>query len=82
MPKPPNDTYKYWFRVDRVNVHMGITKNLVASEQLLLHSGECSIYKDVHYHWKQGRIVQVGRATTAEAAMHWERNNACNYSWN
>ncbi len=82
MTQAPNDTYKYWFMVKHVNVHMGITKNLEAKEQQHLRSGQCSIYKGAHYYWKHGRIVQVGKATTAAAATHWERNNACNYTWN
>jgi hypothetical protein len=82
MAQPPNDTYKYWFKVDHVKVHMGITNNLEEIELQHLHSGQCSIYEGRHYHWKNGRIVQVGEATTKEVAMHWERENGCNYGWN
>ena len=76
------NTYKYWFKVDQVKVHIGITDNLESEERQHLRSGQCSIYKGVHYYWKNGHIVQVGEATTRKSATQWERENGCNYGWN
>ncbi len=60
MPKP-RDTYKYQQKVGNKIVHGGITNDLERREQE--HQGK----------WPKSRIVQVGRATTEEAARKWEK---------
>jgi len=56
------DTYKYHLKDGRRIVHRGITSDLSRREQE--HQAE--------YHGT--RIRQVGRRTTREAALDWERN--------
>ncbi len=53
------DTYKYQFKVGNRIVEHGITKDLDRREAELLEQ------------WPGGRIKQVGRITTAEAAHKW-----------
>lgn len=51
---------KYDFKISNKIVHSGITKDLERRE-------------DEHQQrWPAGHIVQVGRATTEEAARSWE----------
>ena len=54
------DTYKYDFKVGHKIVHSGITRDLEQREQ------------QHQQRWPTGHIVQVGRATTEEAARAWE----------
>lgn len=56
------DTYKYHLKSGRQIVHRGITNDLSRrkKEHLTQHPGS--------------RIRQVGRRTTREAALEWERN--------
>jgi predicted GIY-YIG superfamily endonuclease len=59
MGKPRN-THKYDFKVGNKIVHSGITNDLDRREQEHRQS------------WPKGHIVQVGNATTEEAARKWE----------
>jgi predicted GIY-YIG superfamily endonuclease len=59
MSKPRN-TYKYDFKVAKKIVHSGITSDLERREQ------------EHKQRWPKGHIVQVGRATTEDAALKWE----------
>lgn len=54
------DTYKYDFKVGHKIIHSGITNDLDRREQ------------EHQQRWPKGHIVQVGRATTEEAARAWE----------
>lgn len=54
-------TYKYQFKVGNKIVHGGITEDLERREQ------------EHKQTWPKGRIKQVGRRTTEEAARTWER---------
>ena len=56
----PRDTKKYYFKVGNKIVHGGITDDLERREQ------------EHQQKWSKGHIVQVGRATTEEAARDWE----------
>ncbi len=56
------DTYKYQFRVGNKIVHGGITDDLERREQ------------EHQQKWPKGKITQVGRQTTEEAAREWEEN--------
>lgn len=59
----PRDTYKYLVKVGNKIVHGGITDNLQRRAK------EWSpAYPNAH-------MVQVGRRTTREAALKWERDN-------
>lgn len=55
------DTYKYHVIKDRKVVHRGITENLTRRGQE--HQQE----------YPGSRIKQIGRQTTREAALEWER---------
>jgi len=55
------DTYMYQFKDGNKVLHRGITNDLDRRE------GE---HKQK---WPEGHIKQVGRATTREAALEWER---------
>ena len=55
------DTHKYHLKIGNRIVHRGITNDLDRRESE--HQAE---HPDSH-------IVQVGRATTREAALQWER---------
>lgn len=57
----PYDTYKYQFKVGRKIVHGGITDNLERREE------------EHQEKWPKGRIKQVGRRTTEDAARKWEK---------
>ena len=57
----PRITYKYRFKVGNKTVHYGITNDLQRREQE--HSQT----------WPKGHLRQVGRRTTREAALKWER---------
>ncbi len=59
--KQVRDTYKYTLRRGNRNVYFGITNNLARREREHLRR-----FPDAH-------IVQVGRRTTRDAAMKWER---------
>lgn len=56
-----NDTYKYDFMVGDKIMHSGITNDLKRREQ------------EHKQRWPGGRIVQVGQATTEQAAREWEK---------
>ena len=62
MTQKKRDTYKYQFRNGRKIVHGGITDDLERREQE--HQRE----------WPNGRLTQVGRITTEEAARKWEKD--------
>lgn len=54
--------YKYDFMVGTKIVHSGITQDLKRRE------------REHRVRWPGGRIVQVGNATTEEAAREWEKS--------
>ena len=56
------NTYKYQLKTGHKIVHRGITNDLERREQEHLES-----YPNAH-------ITQVGRRTTRDAALDWERN--------
>jgi predicted GIY-YIG superfamily endonuclease len=56
------DTYKYHLRRGQQIVHRGITNNLDRREQE--HQAK----------YPGAKVSQVGRRTTREAALEWERN--------
>ena len=62
MPKP-HDTYKYVFKKDNKVVHVGITNDLDRREQEHQRTRG----------WSDGHIRKVGRRTTRDAALLWER---------
>ncbi len=53
--------YKYDFMVGNKIVHSGITQDLKRRE------------REHRIRWPSGRIVQVGNATTEDAAREWEK---------
>lgn len=57
----PRDTYKYHLKVGKKIVHRGITDDPDRREQE--HQKEFS----------KAKIKPIGRRTTREAALHWER---------
>ena len=58
----PRDWYKYDFKTGNKINHSGITRDLERR-------------KEEHQQpWPNGHIVQVGRATTKEAAKKWEES--------
>lgn len=59
------DTYKYHFKRGRRIVHTGITNDLERRES----EHKQSLGPD-------GHILKVGRATTRDAALKWEREQA------
>ncbi len=56
------DTYKYHLKSGKQVVHRGVTNNLSRREQE--HQTE----------YPGAEIIQIGRKTTREAALEWERN--------
>jgi predicted GIY-YIG superfamily endonuclease len=54
------DWYKYHYKIGNKIRHSGITQDLERREQ------------EHQRRWPGGHIVQVGRATTEEAAREWE----------
>jgi len=56
------DTYKYHYEIGNTIVHGGRTNDLERREQE--HQEE----------WPKGHIKQVGRKTTEEAAIQWEKD--------
>ena len=60
MGKPRN-TYKYQQKIGNKIVHGGITDDLERREQ------------EHQQKWPESHIKQVGRVTTKEAALKWER---------
>jgi predicted GIY-YIG superfamily endonuclease len=60
MAKGNRDTFKYHFKQGHKIVHRGITHDLERREQ------------EHQQKWPGGRIVQVGRRTTEQAAREWE----------
>ncbi len=59
------NTYKYHFKQGRRFVHTGVTNDLKRRET-----------EHKHEYGEDGHIVQVGRATTMDAALAWEREQA------
>ena len=58
----PRKTYKYQFKIGNKIVHGGITDNLDRREQ------------EHQQKWPKGHIKQVGRITTEDAALKWEKD--------
>lgn len=59
------ETYKYHFKLGHKIVHTGITDDL--------QRRETEHKRDFGY---SGHILQVGRRTTRDAALQWEREQA------
>ena len=57
------DYYKYHFKVGNRRVHGGITSDLERREGQHLQR------------WPNGHVSQVGRRTTKDAALEWEREH-------
>jgi len=57
-----HDTYKYHLKTGRRIVHRGITNDLNRREQ------------EHQIKYPKSKIRQVGKRTTREAALEWERN--------
>ena len=57
------DTYKYYFKKGNKILHGGITNDLERREE------------EHKQKWPTGRIFQVGRKTSEEAARNWEKEN-------
>ncbi len=55
------DTYKYHLMIGNKIIHRGVTNDLTRRE---------SEHKQ---RWPEGHITQVGRRTTREQALKWER---------
>ena len=64
---PRRDTYKYHFKKGNRIVHVGITEDLERREQ-----------EHQRHYGESGHISQVGKRTTKEAALAWEREQAAN----
>ncbi len=75
MAKQKRDTYKYHFKVGNVIVHSGITDNLARREAEHRASGRWTLHKGKRLYWRDGHIDQVGRSTTREGGLGWERDN-------
>ena len=60
------DTYKYHFKLGHTVVHRGITYDLDRRE---------AEHRQKHG-WGRGHIKQVGRRTTRDDALEWEREQA------
>lgn len=60
----PRDTYKYQVKAGRKVIYRGITKDL--ERRGAEHKAR----------WPKSRIVQVGRRTTHERALDWERRGS------
>jgi hypothetical protein len=58
------NTYKYHFKVGNKIVHRGVTSDLTRHE--IEHKKS----------WPTGHIKQIGRRTTREGALRWERDGA------
>ena len=56
------ETFKYHMKVGNKIVHRGITNDIDRREQ------------EHRQEWPNGHIVQIGRITTREAALKWERD--------
>lgn len=59
----PRNTYKYQVRVGRKIVHGGITNNLQRREN-----------EHKRTFGQKAKLTKVGRKTTREAALAWERH--------
>ena len=55
------DTYKYQFKDGNKVLHRGITNDLERRES------------EHQQRWPEGHVSQVGRRTTRDAALEWER---------
>jgi len=75
MANNGRNTRKYYFKVGNKIVHGGISdRDLTEREQEHRNSGKVSKAHGQIYNWSKGHIVQVGVATTKEAALKWERD--------
>lgn len=61
MAGKKRDTYKYDYKIGNKIVHSGITNDLERREQ------------EHKQRWPSGHIKQVGRRTTRDAALDWEK---------
>ena len=59
------DTFKYHFKLGRKIVHTGITNDLKRREQ-----------EHKRTYGKNGHITKIGIATTRDAALRWETDQA------
>ena len=60
------DTYKYYFKIGNKIVHTGITYDL----------DRCEAEHRQKHGWGKGHIKQVGRRTTRDDALEWEREQS------
>ena len=61
MIKKRRQTYKYQLKIGNKVVHVGITNDLKRREA------------EHRQKWPEGHVTQVGKRTTREAALAWER---------
>ena len=57
----PRETYKYHLKIGNKIAHRGITNDLDRRET------------EHQQTWPDGHITQIGRRTTRDAALEWER---------
>jgi len=73
MANQKRDTFKYHFKVGNVIVHKGITDDLSRREAEHRASGRWILHNGKRLYWSNGHIVKVGRVTTRERGLDWER---------
>ena len=73
MPKNVRDTNKYFFKVGNAIVHPGVTDDLYRREREHLASGRYTVVNGSRLYWRDGHIDKVGKTTTRDAALDWER---------
>lgn len=70
-------TNKYYFKVGNKRVKGGISdRDLVIREKELQNSGKVLKCGNKTYDYSDGHIEKVGRKTTRQAALEWERSNS------
>lgn len=74
--KTPRNTTKYQFKVGNKIVNGGITdRDLSERENEHKSSGKKTVEKGKTFDWSKGKIVKVGKKTTREGGLNWERKN-------
>lgn len=69
-------TSKYLFKVGNKVVHGGITdRDIEKRESEHISSGNVTKENGKSYDWSKGHIVKVGRKTTRDGGLDWERDN-------
>ena len=77
----PRDTYKYWFRVENVNVHCGKTDNLIRREIQHRNSGKYTNHNGKRYYWKNGNCPRRSKNNSI-SRKEMEILHNCNENWN